>query len=122
MSYDHQDWKEIHFTKKKSPAKTSGHTKAHGAPVTRRSKRKPAGSAKLRRVAEAEGPQKINRVSRSVAQQIVQARQAKGWTRKQLAQKINVKEQVLATYENGSAIPNNQILAKLRQKLGVPLK
>ncbi|EEB05266.1 transcriptional coactivator [Schizosaccharomyces japonicus yFS275] len=59
---------------------------------------------------------------RSVAQAIQKGRQAKGWAQKDLAQRINEKPQVVNEYENGRAIPNQQILTKMERALGVKLR
>jgi len=60
-------------------------------------------------------------VSFDLRTQIQKARSAKNLTRKQLAQKLNIKEAVIASYENGSAIPDANILNKLNRALGVKL-
>ena len=58
------------------------------------------------------------RVSLSLAKQIQQARIKKGFSsQKQLAVAINVKPEIINHYENGTAIPNNIILQKLRKTL-----
>lgn len=64
----------------------------------------------------------IPKVSHSVAQQIVSARVAKGWTRKDLAQRLNVKEVVIAEYETSKATPDPRLVQRMRTILGVPLK
>jgi ribosome-binding protein aMBF1 (putative translation factor) len=64
----------------------------------------------------------IPKVSHSVSQQIVSARVAKGWTRKELAQKLNVKEVVIAEYETGTATVDHKLLQRMRTLLGAPLK
>ncbi|XP_013417324.1 endothelial differentiation-related factor 1 [Lingula anatina] len=62
------------------------------------------------------------KVDRSMAQVIQQARQAKGLTQKDLATKINEKQQVVNEYESGKAIPNQQVISKLERALGVKLR
>ncbi|KAG4104171.1 multi protein bridging factor 1-domain-containing protein [Neocallimastix lanati (nom. inval.)] len=64
----------------------------------------------------------INTVSGDLAKIIQQARQAKGWTQKELATKICEKPQVINEYESGKAKPNQQILAKMERNLGVKLR
>ncbi|XP_045205292.1 endothelial differentiation-related factor 1-like [Mercenaria mercenaria] len=61
-------------------------------------------------------------VALDVCKLIQQARQAKGWTQKELATKINEKPQVINEYESGKAIPNNTIMSKLERNLGVRLR
>ena len=62
------------------------------------------------------------KVSLSVAQAIMKARQAKEWTQKELAQKINEKPTIIGEYESGKGIPNQQVLGKLERVLGVKLR
>ena len=64
---------------------------------------------------------KLPEVGLSLGKRIQQARMAKSMTQKQLATLINEKPNVVAEYEQGKAIPNNQILGKLERKLGVKL-
>jgi len=61
-------------------------------------------------------------VGLEVCKLIQQGRQAKGMTQKELATKINEKQQVINEYESGRAIPNNQILGKLERNLGIKLR
>ncbi len=70
-------------------------------------------SAKLEKYDEDETI-KIKHVSYEIAQKIQQGRLAKKMTRKDLAQRLNVKESVIAEYETGKAIPNGQLLARIR--------
>lgn len=50
-----------------------------------------------------------------------QARTAKGWTQKDLAQRINEKQSVVNEYETGRVVPNPQVISKLQRALGVSL-
>ncbi|RUS83326.1 hypothetical protein EGW08_008904 [Elysia chlorotica] len=61
-------------------------------------------------------------VSLDVSKLIQQGRQAKGLTQKDLATKINEKQQVINDYEAGKAIPNNQIMSKLERALDIRLR
>ena len=63
-----------------------------------------------------------NKVSASLGKVIREARIAKGFTsQKNLAQALNIPVDVIATYENGKAIPNNVIMQKLRKFLEIKL-
>ncbi|VDK52590.1 unnamed protein product [Anisakis simplex] len=62
------------------------------------------------------------RVSLTLGKVLQQARQAKEWTQKDLATRVNEKPQVVAEYENGKAVPNQQILSKMERALGVKLR
>ncbi|KAL5012147.1 hypothetical protein ScPMuIL_010698 [Solemya velum] len=57
-----------------------------------------------------------------VGKLIQQARQARGLTQKELATRVNEKQQVVNEYESGKAIPNQQILSKLEKTLGTKLR
>ena len=75
--------------------------------------------AKLDRENEVAPPPKI---APTVGKVISQARLAKEFTQKDLAQKINEKPTVIQDYESGKAIPNPQILGKLERVLKVKLR
>ena len=58
---------------------------------------------------------KLPELGLNIGQRIQQARAAKGMKQKDLATKCNEKPNVIAEYEQGKAIPNNQILGKLER-------
>ena len=60
-------------------------------------------------------------ISAETSKAIMQARQKKEWTQAQLAKEINEKQTVVASYENGSAVPDNRILAAMERVLGCKL-
>jgi len=61
-------------------------------------------------------------VDMSVGKAIAQGRQAKEMTQKELAAKIQEKPQIVTEYEQGKALPNNQILMKMERALGIKLR
>lgn len=63
-----------------------------------------------------------DRVDKDVARAMQQARVTKEWTQADLARHVNEKQQVINEYEQGKAIPNQQVLAKLERALGVKLR
>uniref|UniRef100_A0AAZ1Y3B7 HTH cro/C1-type domain-containing protein n=1 Tax=Oreochromis aureus TaxID=47969 RepID=A0AAZ1Y3B7_OREAU len=63
-----------------------------------------------------------DRVPLEVGKVIQQGRQEKGLTQKDLATKINEKPQVIADYECGRAIPNNQVMGKIERAIGLKLR
>ncbi|KAL2092332.1 hypothetical protein ACEWY4_012130 [Coilia grayii] len=63
-----------------------------------------------------------DRVPLEVGKVIQQGRQNKGLTQKDLATKINEKPQIIADYEAGRAIPNNQIMGKIERAIGLKLR
>lgn len=62
------------------------------------------------------------RVPLEVGKVIQLGRQNKGLTQKDLATKINEKPQIIADYEAGKAIPNNQIMGKIERAIGLKLR
>ncbi len=64
----------------------------------------------------------IKRVSKEQAKAIVQGRQAKKMTQKELAQKCNVLPTVISQYETAKAQPDQRILAKMQRILGVKIQ
>jgi putative transcription factor len=61
-------------------------------------------------------------VSSEVSRRIIQGRQNKKMNQKQLAQQAAINVNVVQEYENGKAIPNNQILGKFERILGIKLR
>ncbi|KAI8810078.1 multi protein bridging factor 1-domain-containing protein [Cladochytrium replicatum] len=65
----------------------------------------------------------IDKVDKSVAAAIRDARNAAGLTQAQLAQKINEQQKVINEYESGRALnPNQQTLMKMERALNVKLR
>lgn len=62
-------------------------------------------------------PNRIEKIDKKISQNIQNARNALGISRKELAQKINEKETLVAEYENGTAIPSTTILNKIDKVL-----
>ncbi|KCV71270.1 hypothetical protein H696_02217 [Fonticula alba] len=62
------------------------------------------------------------RVSVEVSRTIARARTEKGLTQKEFASKIFELPSVVSEYENGRAIPNQQVLSKMERVLGVKLR
>jgi putative transcription factor len=58
----------------------------------------------------------------NLSKTIQQARNAKGLTQKQLANMIQKPSSLITQYENGQALPDNQLLGKLERCLGVKLR
>lgn len=65
---------------------------------------------------------KHDKVSLNVGKLIMQARQAKQMTQKDLATKICEKPQVVNEYESGKAVPNQAIMGKLERALDTKLR
>ncbi|XP_030639971.1 endothelial differentiation-related factor 1 homolog isoform X1 [Chanos chanos] len=129
------DWDTVTILRKKGPSSAQAKSKQAVAAAQRRgeevetTKKWSAGqnkqhmvtknTAKLDRETEELHHQ---RVSLEVGKVIQKGRQDKGMTQKDLATKINEKPQVIADYESGKAIPNNQIMGKIERAIGLRLR
>ncbi|KAI0079004.1 ylMBF1 [Panus rudis PR-1116 ss-1] len=92
---------------------TAGSNKAHQGTDHQR-------LAKLDRENEVAPPPKVGP---AVGKAIQAGRQAKGWTQKELAQKINELPTLVQRYEAGTVVPVDQsVLAKMERQLGVKLR
>ncbi|XP_076067530.1 multiprotein bridging factor 1 [Oratosquilla oratoria] len=65
---------------------------------------------------------KHEKITQDVGKLIQQGRQAKGWTQKDLATRINEKPQVIQEYEQGKAVPNQNVLGKIERAIGLRLR
>lgn len=59
----------------------------------------------------------IKKVSKEISNLIIQGRVANKLTRKQLANKLNFKEDIIADIETGNAIYNGDQIAKIKKAL-----
>lgn len=59
-------------------------------------------------------------VSLPMRKRIQKARTDAGLSQKELAQKLNVRHQIVQTYENGTAIPTGRLIQSMEQACGVP--
>lgn len=104
---DCQDWKNIGWNKPKTI-----NNKINSKKISKKEKE----------LNNFEDIQQITKVSPNISQQIIQGRTAKKITRKQLAQICNLQENIIASYETGTAVLNNNILNKIKNKLGILIK
>ncbi|CAH0387485.1 unnamed protein product [Bemisia tabaci] len=65
---------------------------------------------------------KHDTVPLDVGKLIQQGRQAKGWSQKDLATRINEKPQVIQEYEAARGIPNQTVISKIERALGMKLR
>jgi len=98
-------------------------TKRRPAPKAGTSVRKYKGSAEAARARkieeDADAGKSIKKVGKEIAKEIQQARMAKGWKQKQLAQQCNLQASVIQSIENGSAPYNGSQIAMIKRKLGI---
>ncbi|KAH9589437.1 Cro/C1-type helix-turn-helix domain [Trypanosoma melophagium] len=65
---------------------------------------------------------KVKRVDNSLRIAIQKARQSKGWTQQELAQRIAERVGVVTEYENGKAVPEERVLVKMEKAFGIHLR
>ena len=104
-----QDWKSVNIgNKKKSIVKHSKENKNRNS------------GQKLFKLDTTEiGP--IKKVTLSTRKAISQRRTYLKLSQKEFAQKLNCKPEIITSYENGKAIPNQNILIKMERILGIYL-
>ncbi|KAI3754262.1 hypothetical protein L1987_54041 [Smallanthus sonchifolius] len=130
-----QDWEPVVLHKSKPKAQVLRDAKAvnqalrAGAQVQTvkkfdggTNKKAPATAVYARKLDEAEQPAALDRVAPEVRQLIQKARIDKKLSQSDLAKQINERPQVVQEYENGKAVPNQAVLAKMERVLGVKLR
>lgn len=80
----------------------------------------PPGTSKFRAL-ESDSPPRPEKISQSMRIAIQKARQSSKMTQKKLAKILNVIPNLISEYESGKAIPNKQILSKLKNVFGSKL-
>ncbi|CAL0332538.1 unnamed protein product [Lupinus luteus] len=75
-----------------------------------------------RKLDEAAEPAALEKVAVEVRHAIQKARLEKKMSQSELAKLINERNQVVQEYENGKAVPNQLVLAKMEKVLGVKLR
>lgn len=104
----HQDWQSVFFKKKTPVIMTKVvKTKIHN-PI--------ASGVKLD---ENDEVRKIKYVPKEISNEIIQARNLKKMTQKQLANGLNLKPDVINNIESGKAIYNGEQIARIRRQLGL---
>ena len=106
MSLPHQDWKPVVIYKKPDP-------KDKNNKDNKNNKSKKPGHS----LDENKEEFKNKKISKELSQKIINRRCIMKLNRKQLAQQINVKEDIISKYETGQAIINPRILNKIMDKL-----
>ena len=115
-----QQWDTVTFGSK--PALGGSKSSALAPHNHQRPKAAPTLSGKTNQQLEDETEElKHNTVSSELKKAIMQARNAKGMTQKQLALQLGCEAKVVADYESGKALPNNALIAKMERALGAKL-
>ncbi|KAI9128988.1 hypothetical protein K1719_000471 [Acacia pycnantha] len=129
-----QDWEPVVLHKNRPKAQDLRNPKAvnqalrSGAEV-QTIKKHDAGSNKktapvvyARKLDEEIEPAALEKVSPEVRMVIQKVRLEKKMGQEDLAKQINERPQVVQEYENGKAVPNQAVLAKMERVLGVKLR
>ena len=116
---NHQDWETVyvHLDKKKSKknsVKTGKSEKSENINSTKKGKGKGDNLDEVDKDSF-----KHKKVTIEFSRQMSTHRLAKGFTQKELAQKINVRPVIINDYETGKAIPNSAILNKIKRILNI---
>lgn len=117
---EHQDWKPLILNKKiKSDSQQQKEYKIVNKGTSNKQHYE---RDNLNKIADSNETNVVKTISLDLSRTIQQARMNKKWTQKELANKINEQQKVIADYESGHAIPNNHILGKLEKVLSVKLR
>ncbi|KAG6586426.1 Multiprotein-bridging factor 1c, partial [Cucurbita argyrosperma subsp. argyrosperma] len=130
-----QDWEPVVLHKSKPKAQDLRDPKAvnqairSGAPVLTvkkfdagSNKKATAAPVNARKLEEGTEPAALDRVPTEVRHAIQKARLEKKMSQAELGKQINERTQVVQEYENGKAVPNQAVLAKMEKVLGVKLR
>ena len=106
---DHQDWKQVVIGQKKSKTKS---------PKTTKKKKDPENRKLLKIEKKAENDElKHDKITKELRTKIQQGRASKGLTQKQLANNVNLPQQIISDIESGKAIYNAQHINKIKRHL-----
>ncbi len=111
-----QDWTPVVLSGKKPMSKQNGGANTKYSIEERKSDEAKSAAAKMYALENAETVT-VQKIPLSISQEISKARMAKNLTQKELAQKLNVQPALITSYENGKAIPDNQMLQKIAREL-----
>uniref|UniRef100_A0A2P2IN53 HTH cro/C1-type domain-containing protein n=1 Tax=Rhizophora mucronata TaxID=61149 RepID=A0A2P2IN53_RHIMU len=129
-----QDWEPVVLRKAKTKVKDLRDPKAvnqalrTGAMVQTIKKfdagsnKKAAPAVNVRKLDDETEPVARDRMTTEVRQAIQKARLEKKMSQAELAKRINAQPKVVQEYENGKAVPNQAVLAKMEKVLGVKLR
>ncbi|KAL6221132.1 hypothetical protein ACLB2K_008884 [Fragaria x ananassa] len=129
-----QDWEPVVIHKSRPKPqdlrkpKVVNHALRSGVPVQTIKKsdaghnKKAAPAVSVKKLDEAAEPAVLDRVSADVRHAIQKARLEKKMSQAELAKRINELPKVVQEYENGKAVPNQAVLAKMERVLEVKLR
>ena len=110
---DHQDWNTIYVKANKTMNETENHQKK-----TKKDKTK---DQKLNEQVET-GNFTHKKMDKKYGSDIQKLRSSKGWTQKELAQKLNINPKEITKIENGTAIHNGALMNRLNNLFQIKKK
>jgi len=113
QTFDHQDWKNVIIKKKKTKEEENKQNPKSNQSQT---------SQKINSIekkAEEGGTLKHKQITNELRIQIQQARNSKGLTQKQLAQKCQLTQQIINDIESGKAIYNHNNITRIKRNLQI---
>ena len=121
QGFDHQDWNTVVLRKSSKQLKKQNLNKNNDKKVS--NKKPNSNKLESKKIVADDGEVNApDKISHSLRIQIQQARNARGWTQKELATQLQLPITTIRDYENGKAIPNGALISKIGRKLGVKLK
>jgi len=127
------DRDKVIILKPKQPKLTTKADKAHAVTVAKQSgtgqvstqtkynassNKQHSNDFDVRKLDKDEGDYAVKTITPEQSKRIIQLRNAKGLTQKELANAIQETASVVAQYEQGKAIPNQKVLSKMEKALG----
>ncbi len=109
----HQDWTPVLLTGKK-PISAS---QTKYTIENKKSDEEKSRSAKNFALENTDDVVSVPTLPAALCQEIIKARNAKKWTQKEVAAKLNIQQALYASYENGKAIPDHQLLQRIAKVL-----
>jgi ribosome-binding protein aMBF1 (putative translation factor) len=94
---EHQDWKPVILRKDSEPKRSVQHESGF----------------KNKMNLDSSDPDPLRLLGAEAGKQLQMARTIKGWTQRELAQKINVKPHLIRDYEIGNVVPDKAILRRI---------
>ncbi|KAL9829943.1 Multiprotein-bridging factor 1c [Arabidopsis thaliana] len=118
-----QDWEPVVLHKSKQKSQDLRDPKAKfDAGSNKKGKSTAVPVINTKKLEEETEPAAMDRVKAEVRLMIQKARLEKKMSQADLAKQINERTQVVQEYENGKAVPNQAVLAKMEKVLGVKLR
>lgn len=114
---DHQDWKPVIFKKSRQQLQKEGKIKKEKVLNTKRPNSNNV-SANLKKL-DGDDVEPTKYVPKEIAKTIQQARTAKKMTQQDLANRLNVKKNIINDLESGKMVLNKGFVNRVKRVLGV---